>query len=77
VVVKVTRSDRIVSERLLVLAFHQLLAFNSMLDQASTDTFRSGLTPKEREVIQQMKIEINTIATALRDLAGRIRSEDL
>ena len=76
-VVKVTRSDRIVSERLLVLAFHQLLAFNSMLDSATTDTFRNGLTPKEREGIQQLKIEVNTIATALRDLAGRIRSENL
>jgi hypothetical protein len=74
---KVTRSNRILSERILVLSFHQLLAFVSLLDMATTDTLRSGLSPKEQQRVQELKTQLNEVATTLRDMAGRIRSENL
>jgi len=77
IMAKVTRSNRILSERILVLSFHQLLAFVSLLDMATTDTLRSGLSPKEQQRVQELKTQLNEVATTLRDMAGRIRSENL
>lgn len=69
----VSRSSRILAERLLVLAFFQMTHFASTLLDHKHLT--RGLTTNEKANLLRVKTHLYEDAGTLRDIAIRIRSE--